>query len=359
MNNVVIIENGQQVNVNLIAYFNTNSVNYVFYTKNETVQDGLIKMYVAKENNGTNISDDEWNNLKKIMQGIIMSNANVSYVKYVNPINIGEARAIALKNENIISINNSYNNNTSAETESGGTNKDLLNQNFAVENPTPEVVAPVQSEPINPVNEQAISNPVQEVSSPIINPIPDVQNNLNMEATPVNLDVSAPVVNENTQDVITPFDPTTTIEPIAPTNSDVSNVQNEPLTINNITPAEVLPNDASVNMDNSFKVTNEPNIFDQVDNSAPVNLDANNNLENPFNNVTTEVKENNNDLNINNSELIELNERKIKLFEELANIYREENQLLSNNNSDLEKTASDLFNNNGTLNENKVLDVNN
>ena len=74
MNNVNIIENGQTINVNLVAYFNYNDKKYVFYTKNETVQDGLIKMYVAKENNGINeaITDDEWTSIKKVMQNIIM-----------------------------------------------------------------------------------------------------------------------------------------------------------------------------------------------------------------------------------------------------------------------------------------------
>ena len=35
---------------------------YVFYTKNEIVQDGLIKIYVAEENNGiaTDITPEEW-----------------------------------------------------------------------------------------------------------------------------------------------------------------------------------------------------------------------------------------------------------------------------------------------------------
>lgn len=357
MNNVVIIENGQQINVNLIAYFNNNNVNYIFYTKNETVQDGLIKMYVAKENNGTNISDEEWNNLKKIMQGIIMSNASVNYNKYINPITISESRAIALKNENITSINNSYNSNTSTEVESGGTNKDLLNQSFAAETPTQTPVdSTVQNDTSIPVIDQPIDNSVQEPVSPMINPIPDVQNNLNMEATPVNLDMSAPIVNDNTPDIITPFDPTNNIEPIVPGMSQVNNIPNEPLTINNITPAESTPSN-SINMENSFKVTDEPNIFDQVDNSVSVNHETNESLSNPFNSNIYESNDSNN--NIDNNELIELNERKIKLFEELANIYREENKLLNSSNGDLEKTASDLFNNNGTLNENKVLDVNN
>ena len=74
MKKVNINENGQTISVDLVAYFSYENSNYIFYTKNETVQDGLIKMYVAKENiNGNEtISDDEWTNIKKIMQNIIM-----------------------------------------------------------------------------------------------------------------------------------------------------------------------------------------------------------------------------------------------------------------------------------------------
>ena len=69
----VLDRNGQPMNIELISYFSNGTKKYVFYTKNETVQDGLIKMYVAEENNGvaTEISPDEWNDLKLIMQNII------------------------------------------------------------------------------------------------------------------------------------------------------------------------------------------------------------------------------------------------------------------------------------------------
>lgn len=75
-NQITIIDNqNQTLNVDCICYFlnKKNNKKYLFYTKNEVVQDGLIKMYVAEENNGvaTEISPDEWNDLKLIMQNII------------------------------------------------------------------------------------------------------------------------------------------------------------------------------------------------------------------------------------------------------------------------------------------------
>ena len=334
MNNVNVIENNQQISVNLIAYFSDNNINYLFYTKNETVQDGLIKMYVAKENLGTNatITDDEWTNLKKIMQGIIMGNININYINYSNPINLNESRAIALRSDNLETIKNTYNSSLSTNAENGGTNKDLLNQSFGVEAPVNQVNTPVLE--------------VNETPNIEISPIPDVQNNLNLENTPVNLNTEVDNnVNVN-EPVNAPFEPINNEEKTL--NTDDSN---DILSINSIKP---ISNDASViNANNDFKVSNEPNIFDQVRNEdtiGEVNV-GENSIESNNTNEREEIK-----TSINNSSLIELNERKIKLFEELADIYREENKLLNEDSNDLDKTASDLFNNNGTLNENNLLD---
>ena len=78
MNNnqvTVIDRNGQSVSVELVTYFKNkkNNKNYIIYTKNEVVQDGLVKLYIAEEDNGVlgNISPEEWNDLKLIMRDII------------------------------------------------------------------------------------------------------------------------------------------------------------------------------------------------------------------------------------------------------------------------------------------------
>ena len=332
MDNINVLENGQQTSVSLIAYFNSNNNNYLFYTKNETVQDGLIKMYVAKEKNGANdiITDDEWVNLKKNMQNIIIGNSDVTFIKYTNTIELNPAKAIALKNENITSITNAYKNNVSVENV-GGTNKDLLSESFGMP----------QIESLDTVNQNVVENNTQTENTseaPVISDIPQVQNNFNMESTPVNLNMESnePVelnnnigIDQNNQ-VEAPI-----IEPEIPIiNNNQESNGNEVLAINSIKPAENIE-------DNKFKVSNEPNIFDQINNDDNDNKQLNSDDSNTL---------------YDNSKLVELNERKIKLFEELAQVYREENNLLIDKESSLEKTASDLFNNNGTLNDNKVLD---
>ena len=349
--NVNIIEsNGMNTNVNLICYFTgNNGKNYLFYTKNETVQDGLIKMYVASEVGS--ISDDEWTSLKKDMQQIIMGNSTVKFLNYSNSIRTGEARAIALNNTNIDAIKNAYSKVTEI---SGGTNKDLLSQSF---NDTSEIQTQVQ---------QPQSGPVQ------ISSIPNIQNNFNMEGSPVNL-------NTSSEPVVPVIDSVPKIEPINPNPTpDMPSVNgNGPeLNINSVKPAS--------GIDSGFRVSNEPNIFDQP--STPFNISeedvnkpldvpvqnnnnvfsGNNDNRNIFNNasetlntnnvpVNNDVKEvsNNNKVDVNKQ--IELNERKIKLFTELANIYKEENDMLKNESEVNDNTASNLFNNNGTLDDLKIL----
>lgn len=82
MNNqvTVIDRTGQSMQVELLTYFKNkkNNKNYIIYTKNETVQDGLVKLYIAEEDNGVlgDISIDEWNDLKLIMRDIIKGAMN-------------------------------------------------------------------------------------------------------------------------------------------------------------------------------------------------------------------------------------------------------------------------------------------
>lgn len=349
--NVNIIEsNGMNTNVNLICYFTgNNGKNYLFYSKNETVQDGLIKMYVASETGS--VSDDEWTLLKKDMQQIIMGTSTVKFLNYSNPIRIGETRAIALNNTNINAIKNAY---SKVTTVSGETNKDLLSQSF---NDTPKIQTQVQ---------QPQSGPVQ------ISSIPNIQNNFNMEGSPVNL-------STNPEPVVPAIDSVPKIEPINPNPTpDIPSVNgNGPeLNINSVKPAS--------GIDSGFRVSNEPNIFDQP--STPFNISeedinkpldvpvqnnnnvfsGNNDNGNIFNNasetlntnnvpVNNDVKEVSNSNKVDVNKQIELNERKIKLFTELANIYKEENDMLKNQSEVNDNTASNLFNNNGTLDDLKIL----
>lgn len=324
MNSVNILDmNGQNITANLISYFKDNNKNYIFYTKNENVNDGLIKMYVAKENDGAigGLTDEEWGNLKRVMQNIIMGNSNVTFLPYSNSIKINEAKAIALNDKNINAIKKVYQDSVGNSVGSQNLNKDMLIENFGG--------STNQSQPV-------------EISA-----IPNVQNNFNMESTPVNLNMNSVPSSDTNANINNPLN----VEPINPVNS----IPSEPLNINSIKPAS-----ETVGIDSGFKVSNEPNIFDQAPVSNIDNIQNTNfNSTNPFSITEEEVNKpivndvKKESVNVDNSKLIELNDRKIKLFEELANIYKEENDLLRSNNSD--NTASNLFNNNGTLNEYEVM----
>ena len=349
MNVNIVLSNGMNENVDLICYFTgNNGKNYLFYTKNETVQDGLIKMYVASETGS--VSDDEWTLLKKDMQQIIMGTSTVKFLNYSNPIRIGETRAIALNNTNINAIKSAYNKNTEVSI---GTNKDLLSQSF---NEIPKSdVAKVENEPI-------------QISS-----IPNVQNNFNMEGSPVNL-------NTNPEPVAPVINPIPTVEPINSVSTPDIPV------VNGTGPALNINSVKQPGIESGFKVSNEPNIFDQP--STPFNITeedinkpldvpgqnnnvfmGNNDNGNIFNNPVIEPINKNTENNVSSTQnintksnnkvdvnkQIELNERKIKLFTELANIYKEENDMLKSESEVNDNTASDLFNNNGTLDDLKIL----
>lgn len=81
--------NGEIIKAELISYFElvNASKKYVFYTLNETIENGLVKMYVSEISNDGNISnqmtDEEWTNLKSIMKSMLTGNENPN-IKYLN-----------------------------------------------------------------------------------------------------------------------------------------------------------------------------------------------------------------------------------------------------------------------------------
>ena len=367
MNNSITIldRNNQSITVDLICYFSLNNKKYIFYNKNEMVQDGLIKMYVSEENNGMNadITQEEWNSLKKVMQDIITGNSNVQFISYSNPVVFNEPKVIALNDTNINSIKAAYKNVVNVNVEEPVLNKDILTQNFGNNTETSTI---------------EIANPIQMSS------IPNVQNNFNMESTPVNMnmnmDIPAIEPINSIPEVIEPINPVpenviSEIPSLEPMNSAevVPNVVNEismeiPSSgmslgtdvLPNVEPISDLPsnNEMSVDMvmqplninaikpggiDSGFKVSNEPNIFDNP--TMPFSIteeDVNSTVDDSI--VVSQSNSN------NKEKIFEINNRRIKLFEELAQTYKEENELLGQNSTNLEKTASNMFDNNGSLN---------
>ena len=66
-------EKGQTLRVELIASFEFRNKSYVIFTKNEYVQEGLVKLYISEKVNGSlkNIEPDDWSNIKIILRDII------------------------------------------------------------------------------------------------------------------------------------------------------------------------------------------------------------------------------------------------------------------------------------------------
>ena len=103
MSRQITIKNNQnqEEQVELVCYFKKdNSKNYVFYTKNEILKDGLLKLYVANENNGMGlgITLEEWNGLKGVMQDIICGNVkdNIKFQGVTGTITINDIKEILL-----------------------------------------------------------------------------------------------------------------------------------------------------------------------------------------------------------------------------------------------------------------------
>lgn len=121
MNNVTIIDkNGNGILAEGISYITitseTASKNYIFYTLNETVENGLTKIYIAEIIDGApvevRISDEEWTNIKKIMVSILHSEdlSNVTFNKIEgNTFNISEPKKLAIdlvKKQTLLDVQN-------------------------------------------------------------------------------------------------------------------------------------------------------------------------------------------------------------------------------------------------------------
>lgn len=95
MDNIQIkMASGEVLEVEMISCFELINIkkNYIFYTKNEVVENNLIKMYVAEMLDadevvsiGSKMTDEEWTNLKNVMKSILTGNVNTN----VNYIEIG------------------------------------------------------------------------------------------------------------------------------------------------------------------------------------------------------------------------------------------------------------------------------
>ncbi|MDO4376235.1 MAG: DUF1292 domain-containing protein [bacterium] len=90
MNSMVNLtkQNGEKLQAEIISYFEIvdTQKRYLFYTLNEAVENGLVKMYVSEVsdsmNIADNITDEEWNKIKAVMKSIL-TNSNSVQIKYL------------------------------------------------------------------------------------------------------------------------------------------------------------------------------------------------------------------------------------------------------------------------------------
>lgn len=90
MNSIVNLtkQNGEKLQAEIISYFEIvdTQKRYLFYTLNEAVENGLVKMYVSvvsdSMNIADNITDEEWNKIKAVMKSIL-TNSNSVQIKYL------------------------------------------------------------------------------------------------------------------------------------------------------------------------------------------------------------------------------------------------------------------------------------
>ena len=395
--------NGQQtqLSINLISRFEVNGNSYALYTKNEPVTNNLIKTYAAKEFTGTNASivDDEWKTIQATMKNMYNNDfSNINIKVAGDNISLCEERGPLGVPEPVI---NGISNNCESRL-SNDTNKDLLNENFATE-VKDESVSNVEQTSNNNANENQnvveFPTPTAEANSNAVevSNIPNTNNSLDMEGTPVDLSANgsqvagAEVVAESMPEVGTEVVANATPETIpeasveqsveTPANNEAQTPINDNDVVTPFNPSDLekenkeetaapVEENKDNTIDSPFNVGGETNIFDQVpvdNNSLSDSTPVENTPLTGDNNAVVESVDNNIASNIDNNyykKMVEFNNRKMKLYLEQVKILEEENELLNNkllndtNKNDvenLENTASNLFTSEGSLDSDKIL----
>ena len=340
--------------------------------------------------------------------------ANITNLPVTGQIKTGGEKVIALNQQNIDLLKKGYANDPSIVAANNAvSNKDLLSQSFAaptIENTVSAPKVDVEQAEVAPVAEQAVVNPavtadaVAPAENPVqISAIPTVQNSTSIENDPVNMNMTAPSVEETKTEDAT-LDPLSGLESLIPnTNLNVTPLAEEKVEVASNNTEIAMPTieepkaeekkEETADIISPFQVSSAPNIFDQA--SAPQTVGETkeeiNSVEqvqaaepqlNPTNIFTApeqqvsnvENKEIKNEPVANNTELsndilqaeIALEKEAADLYDKLAQNTRKKIELLeqkkktTNNvveqNINKEPSASILFNPNGTLNDNKVFE---
>lgn len=298
MNNVTIIDkNGNGILAEGVSYITisseTSSKNYIFYTLNETVENGLTKIYIAEITNGApvevRISDEEWANIKKIMVSILHSEdlPNVSFNKIDgNTFNVSEPKKLAIdlvKKQTLLDVQNTK--TLAAAQAALPSEPAMAGTFFNVDAVNPQEINQVQEQDSvpnifdNPLQPEVVPNNLSGIEDPTkisINNAVNVQensavkesNDMNQEIMSVsNTAVAAPLQNnkpsidevknaldilnryfsdvqvEYTNPVIQPIEPSPIASPVfneAPVAPAMSEVTPAPI-VNDIPASPVMP----------------------------------------------------------------------------------------------------------------------
>ena len=275
MSRQITIKNNQnqEEQVELVCYFKKdNSKNYVFYTKNEILKDGLLKLYVANENNGMGlgITLEEWNGLKGVMQDIICGNVkdNIKFQGVTGTITINDIKEILLNPAYSSKILEKYENSEAViNFNNENSNKSLIANAFGGITET----APGKENKEESLSIPSLQNLTNEspTSNIEISPIPTNKDDLSKE--PVSMNMSP------TEQIPTGLESlsslTNDINNIAMPNSEVNA---NPLDINNNVLKTTQNNNVALEQTNdqktpepeikNFGVGTEPrtNIFDNI-----------------------------------------------------------------------------------------------
>ena len=196
MNNVTIIDkNGNGILAEGVAYITlsseTASKNYVFYTLNEIVENGLTKIYIAEDvgegPKDVKISDEEWADIKKTMVSILHAEAlpNVTFNKMDGKtFNISEPKKLAIDLVKKQTLIDAQNTNVLASAQavpanepaaSGGFfNAEVAGTNEPEKTQVTEAIPNIFENPMQP--EVATANPVavnELPSEPVLTGITD------------------------------------------------------------------------------------------------------------------------------------------------------------------------------------------
>lgn len=192
MERITINENGNTREVSVVRYIKNNENKYLIYTMGE-IEGELQRIYIVKvldqgELTGIKVPDEEWDEVKRLIQEIVKANrANMKVEipdldeKTLNNIHINDKRIIKLKAENIPTLE--------------------ANKNFVIENAKPiEVELPVIPEiEVNPVIN--VEPAFENVEEPTMEPV--VEAKVEIPAEPEVPDMTAPIA-----------EPEVTVEPV-------------------------------------------------------------------------------------------------------------------------------------------------